>query len=90
MKPSFILSVFLFALLSAANEDDDTDRPPCCPKKIVGGKTYMLAGELDKMEAMQYQCSSPASTPWMGMMRSSASSPANRSPSAPMGCPTTP
>ena len=59
MKPSFILPVFLFAILSAAKDDDDMDRPPCCPKKIVGGKTYMLAGKLDKMEAMQYKCSSP-------------------------------
>ena len=59
MKPSFILPVFLFAFLTAAKDDDDMDRPPCCPKKIVGGKTYMLAGKLDKMEAMQYKCSSP-------------------------------
>ena len=56
MKPSFILPVFLFAFLSAKEDDD---KMPCCPKKIVGGKTYMLAGKLDKMEAMKYKCSSP-------------------------------
>ena len=56
MKPSFLLPVFLFAFLSAKEDDD---KMPCCPKKIVGGKTYMLAGKLDKMEAMKYKCSSP-------------------------------
>ena len=56
MKPSFILPVFLFAFLSAANDDDEID---CCRWKIVGGKTYMLAGKLDKVKAAQYMCSSP-------------------------------
>ena len=56
MKPSFILPVLLFAFLSAANDDDEME---CCAKKIVGGKTYMLASKLDKMEAVQYKCASP-------------------------------
>ena len=56
MKPSFLLPVLLFAFLSAANDDDEME---CCPKKIVGGKTYILAGKLDKMKAMQYKCASP-------------------------------
>ena len=56
MKPSFLLPVLLFAFLSAANDDDEME---CCPKKIVGGKTYMLAGKLDKVKAMQYKCASP-------------------------------
>ena len=74
MKPFFILPVFLLAVLSA--KDDDDEGRPCCPKKIVGGKTflyflnfffyfiflgktYMYTGKLDKMEAMQYKCSNP-------------------------------
>ena len=56
MKTLFILTVILFAVLSAKDADKGSE---CCPKKIVGGKTYIHIGEADKSEAMQFKCFNP-------------------------------
>ena len=56
MKTIVILPVILFAFLSANDDGEDIE---CCPKKIVGGKTYIHIGKADKSEAMQFKCSSP-------------------------------
>ena len=56
MKTISIFPVILFAFLSA---NDDGENIECCPKKIVGGKTYNHIGKADKSEAMQFKCSNP-------------------------------
>ena len=56
MNTIVILPVILFAFLSANDDGEDVE---CCPKKIVGGKTYTHIGKADKSEAMQFECSNP-------------------------------
>ena len=56
MKALFILPVILFAVLCANDKDESNE---CCPKKIVGGKTYIYTGKADKLETMQHKCSNP-------------------------------
>ena len=56
MKTPLILTVILFAVLSAKDADKGSE---CCPKKVVGGKTYIHIGKADKSEAMQFKCSNP-------------------------------
>ena len=50
MKTLFIFPLILFAFLSANDDGEDIE---CCPKKIVGGKTYIYDGKAEQKEVAQ-------------------------------------
>merc|ERR1719189_1523003 len=53
MKPIILLPIVLFAYLYAQRPDGD-----CCPKKVVGGKTYTFIGTGPDEVVRRYNCSS--------------------------------